>query len=133
VAGTTAALNQAYKNAAYVTGSKVINPPTTSIAGGGFAHPVYQGGLASYPIVGVTWLMVYTKWGTVGADAANKNGAEVAKGQVQALVAFLDWALDEGQASYNLYQGYAPLPAAVRTACLAELNKIKFDSAQVRP
>ena len=133
VAATTAALNQAYKNSAYVTGSKVINPPTTSIALGGFIHPVFQGGLTSYPIVGVTWLMVYTKWGTVGADAANKNGAEATKGQVQGLVAFLDWALDEGQASYNLYSGYAPLPAAVRAAALADLNKIKFDSVQVRP
>jgi ABC-type phosphate transport system substrate-binding protein len=132
VAGTTAALNQAYKNSAYVTGSQVINPPITSIAGGGFIHPVYQGGLTSYPIVGVTWLLVYTQWGN-GANLIQTGTDAATKGQVQGLVAFLDWALDEGQASYNLALGYAPLPAAVRTAALAQLDKIKFDTVQVRP
>ena len=60
--------------------------------------------------------------------------ADVAtKGQVQGLVAFLSWALSDGQASYNLYQGYAPLPTALRTAALAELDKIQYDGADVRP
>ena len=131
VAGTTAALNVAYGTTAKVTASKVIKPPTTSISGGGFIHPVYQTGLTSYPIVGVTWILTYTEWGTY----ANKNGADASmtKGQVQGLVAFLDWILDEGQASYNLYQGYAPLPAALRTKAAAELITIRYDGERVRP
>ena len=129
VAGATAALNVAYGTTAKVTASKVIKPPTTAISAGGFMHPVYQSGLTSYPIVGVTWILTYTEWGT----GANLNGSEVTKGQVQGLVAFLDWALDEGQASYNLYQGYAPLPAALRTKALAELITIRYDGQRVRP
>ncbi len=131
VAGTTAALNVAYGTTAKVTASKVIKPPTTAISAGGFIHPVYQTGLTSYPIVGVTWILTYTEWGS----GANKNGADTSmtKGQVQGLVAFLDWILDEGQASYNLYQGYAPLPAALRTRALAELITIRYDGQRVRP
>jgi ABC-type phosphate transport system substrate-binding protein len=130
VAGTTAALTQAYGTAARVTASKVMNPPTTGIAGGGFMHAVQRGGVASYPIVGVTWILVYTQWGT----AATTPAADAAsKGQVQGLVAFLEWALSDGQASYNLYQGYAPLPAALRTAALAELDKIQYNGVDVRP
>lgn len=130
VAGTTAALTSAYGTSARVTASKVINPPTTGIAGGGFMHAVQRGGVASYPIVGVTWILVYTQWGT----AATTPAADAAsKGQVQGLVAFLEWALSDGQASYNLYQGYAPLPAALRTAALAELDKIQYNGADVRP
>jgi phosphate transport system substrate-binding protein len=131
VAGTTAALNSAYGTTERVTATKVINPPTTAISGGGFMHAVQRGGVASYPIVGVTWIMVYTQWGTganftPGTDAATK-------GQVQGLVAFLEWALSDGQASYNLYNGYAPLPLALRNAALAELDKVQYDGADVRP
>jgi phosphate transport system substrate-binding protein len=129
VAGATAALNVAYGTNAKITASKVIKPPTTAISAGGFIHPVYQSGLTSYPIVGVTWILTYAEWGS----GANKNTAEVTKGQVQGLVAFLDWALDEGQASYNLYQGYAPLPAALRNKALAELLTIRYDGQRVRP
>jgi ABC-type phosphate transport system substrate-binding protein len=88
-----------------------------------------QSGLTSYPIVGVTWILTYTQWGS----GANKNGSEASKGQVQGLVAFLDWALDEGQASYNLYQGYAPLPLALRNKAQAELLRIEFDGSSVHP
>ena len=130
VAGTTAALTQAYGTSARVTASKVINPPTTGIQAGGFMHAVNRGGVASYPIVGVTWILVYTQWGT----AATTPSADAAsKGQVQGLVAFLEWALTDGQASYNLYQGYAPLPTALRTAALAELDKVQYNGADVRP
>jgi ABC-type phosphate transport system substrate-binding protein len=129
VAGTSAALNVAYGTSAKITASKVIKPGTEAISAGGFMHAVYQTGLTSYPIVGVTWILTYTGWGT----GANKNGSEVTEGQVQGLVAFLDWALDEGQASYNLYQGYAPLPAALRTAAQAELITIQWDGVRVRP
>lgn len=129
VAGATAALNAAYGTNAKVTASKVIKPPTTAISAGGFIHPVMQSGLTSYPIVGVTWILTYTQWGS----GANKNGSEASKGQVQGLVAFLDWALDEGQASYNLYQGYAPLPLALRNKAQAELLRIEFDGSSVHP
>ena len=131
VAGATVALTKAYGTAAKVASSKVINPPTTAISGGGFMHPVYQAGLTSYPIVGVTWVLVYTEWGT-GANFTPASDAAT-KGQVQGLVAFLDWALTKGQKSYNLYQGYAPLPTALRTAAVAELDKIQYDDVDVRP
>jgi len=131
VAGTTAALTKAYGTAAKVTSSKVINPPTTAISGGGFMHAVNQAGLTSYPIVGVTWILVYTEWGT-GANFTPASDIAT-KGQVQGLVAFLEWALTKGQKSYNLYQGYAPLPTALRTAAVAELDKIQYDDVDVRP
>jgi hypothetical protein len=75
--------------------------------------------------------LVYTEWGT-GSNFAQGSDAAT-KAQVQGLVAFLEWALTEGQASYNLYKGYAPLPSSLRTAALAELNKIQFDDVDVRP
>lgn len=66
-------------------------------------------GADAYPIAGMTWLLVYTKQ----TDAA--KGAK--------LVAFLDWALTEGQkAAPTLH--YAPLPAAVATKARAALARI---------
>jgi phosphate transport system substrate-binding protein len=63
----------------------------------------------AYPIAGMTWLLVYQK----------QSDAE--KGRK--LVAFLDWALKDGQKSAaDLH--YAPLPAAVATKVLASLSKI---------
>ena len=130
VAGATAALTSAYGTSARVTASKVINPPTTAISAGGFMHAVQRGGVSSYPIVGVTWIMVYTEWGTAATTPASDAPT---KGQVQGLVAFLSWALSDGQASYNLYPGYAPLPTALRTAALAELDKVQWNGVGIRP
>lgn len=66
-------------------------------------------GAEAYPIAGMTWLLVYQKQ------------ADAEKGKK--LVAFLEWALTEGQkAAPELH--YAPLPAAVATKARASLAKI---------
>ncbi|MCC6764332.1 MAG: phosphate ABC transporter substrate-binding protein PstS [Deltaproteobacteria bacterium] len=66
-------------------------------------------GAEAYPIAGMTWLLVYEKQ----ADAA--KGAK--------LLAFLDWALTEGQnAAAPL--NYAPLPPAVAAKARAALARI---------
>ena len=44
-------------------------------------QPVYAKGTTSYPIVGYSWLMLYTDY------------SRVDKGQVRGLVSFLNWAL----------------------------------------
>jgi phosphate transport system substrate-binding protein len=63
----------------------------------------------AYPISGMTWLLVYQK----------QSDAEKGK----KLVAFLNWALRDGQkAAADLH--YAPLPAAVAAKALASLAKI---------
>ena len=66
-------------------------------------------GADAYPIAGMTWLLVYEKQ------------ADPEKGKK--LVAFLDWALTEGQkAAPELH--YAPLPAAVASKARASLATI---------
>jgi phosphate transport system substrate-binding protein len=112
---TTASVNAAL--AAAVTGEDPINPSTA------FVQPVYAAGAGSYPIVGYSWLLIYKKY----------TSSTVTKGQVQGMVAFLNWALSDGQKSMYLYKGYTPLPASVRTKALAELHKIQFDGAVVWP
>lgn len=67
-------------------------------------------GKASYPIAGVTWLLVYEK----PKDAA-KGGK---------LVAFLKWALNDGEKMAKDLD-FAPLPDAVRAKVLDEINTIK--------
>lgn len=63
----------------------------------------------AYPIAGMTWLLVYQKQ------------ADAEKGKK--LVAFLDWALGDGQkAAPELH--YAPLPPAVAAKAKASLGKI---------
>ena len=94
-----------------------INPSTA------YVQPVYAAGTNSYPIVGYSWLMVYT----------NYTNATVTRGQVQGMVAFLNWALTDGQQSMYLYKGYTALPASVRTKAIAELHKIQFNGSAVWP
>jgi len=102
---------------AAVAGQDPINPTAT------YVQPVFATGTSSYPIVGYSWLLLYTDW-RVGS---------VSKGQVQGLVAFLNWALTEGQTSTYMARGYVALPAAVRAAAIAELKTIKWDGAAVWP
>ncbi len=49
------------------------------------------------------------------------------------MIAFLNWALTDGQSSMYLYKGYSPVPAAARTAAIAELHKITFNGVVVWP
>jgi phosphate transport system substrate-binding protein len=102
---------------AAVVGQDPINPTTSYI------QPVFATGTSSYPIVGYSWLLLYTDF-QVGS---------VSKGQVQGLVAFLNWALTSGQTSTYLAPGFVSLPSAVRTTAVAELKKIKFGGTPVWP
>ena len=89
-----------------------------------YVHPVYATGVNSYPIVGYSWLMIYHEY-------KSTNG--VTLGQVQGMIAFMNWALTEGQGSTYLYKGYSPIPTAARTAAIAELHKISYDGVIVWP
>ena len=108
-AGTVAALAKA------AVTEDPINPTAA------FVQPVYASGATSYPIVGYSWLMLYTDYSRVN------------KGQVQGLVSFLNWALTTGQESTFLYNGYVALPTSVRNTAIAELHKIKYDGTPVWP
>ncbi len=68
-------------------------------------------GKDSYPISGVTWLLVY------------EQQKDAAKGK--AMVAFLKWALTEGEKQAKALD-YAPLPDAVQKKVLARIETIKF-------
>ena len=113
---TTATVTAALKAA--VATEDPINPSAS------FVQPVYAAGLNSYPIIGYSWLLVYH-------DYTMADG--VTKGQVQGLVAFLNWALTDGQKSMYLYKGYTPVPAAARTKAITELHKITFNGTPVWP
>jgi phosphate transport system substrate-binding protein len=114
---TTASVNSALAKAAAT--EDPINPSAA------FVQPVYAAGTNSYPIVGYSWMLLYTNW-----TALNTN---VTKAQVQGMVAFLNWALTDGQKSMYLYKGYTALPTPVRTKAIAELHKIKFQGNVVWP
>ena len=105
---------------ASTAGQDPINPTVS------YVHPVFQTGTSSYPIVGYSWLMLYT-------DFQAETSTTVGKGQVQGLVAFLNWALTTGQTSTYLAPGYVSLPASVRTTAVAELKKIKWEGVAVWP
>ena len=113
---TTATVAAALKAA--VATEDPVNPSAA------YVHPVYASGTNSYPIVGYSWLMVYQEYvSTTG----------VTLGQVQGMIAFMNWALSDGQASTYLYKGYSPIPKSARAKAIAELHKITFDGAVVWP
>ena len=113
---TTATVAAALKAA--VATEDPVNPSAA------YVHPVYASGTNSYPIVGYSWLMVYQEYvSTTG----------VTLGQVQGMIAFMNWALSDGQASTYLYKGYSPIPKAARAKAIAELHKITFDGVVVWP
>lgn len=93
-----------------------VNPSTS------YVQPVYAAGVNSYPIVGYSWLMVYHEY-----DNA------VTLGQVQGMIAFLNWALTDGQGSTYLYKGYVPIPTSAQAEAIAELHKITFNGMVVWP
>jgi hypothetical protein len=47
------------------------------------------------------------------------------------MIAFMNWALTEGQKSTYLYKGYTPVPASARAKAIAELKKITFNGRLV--
>jgi phosphate transport system substrate-binding protein len=112
---TTATVAAALKAAATV--EDPTNPSTA------FVQPVYATGVNSYPIVGYSWLMFYHEY----------SSPSVTLGQVQGMIAFLNWALTDGQSSMYLYKGYSPTPESTRAAAIAELHKITYNGVVVWP
>lgn len=85
----------------------------------GRQDPIINGpGADTYPIASYTFLLVYQ-------DQADATKAE-------ALVAFIAWALTDGQASEESL-GYAPLPAPVQEKALASLHTITAGGSPVWP
>jgi len=81
--------------------------------------PIINGaGDTSYPIASYTYLLVPTDW----KDA----------GKAQAIVAFLAWALNDGQ-GLEKDLGYAPLPTTIRDKALTEVHLITANGAPVWP
>ena len=105
---------------AAVAGQDPINPSAS------YVQPVFATGTSSYPIVGYSWLMLYTNF-------VPATSATVGKGQVQGLVAFLNWALTSGQTSTYLAPGFVSLPTSVRNTAIAQLRTIKWDGTAVWP
>jgi phosphate transport system substrate-binding protein len=81
--------------------------------------PIINGaGADTYPIAAYTYLLVY------------KDQKDAAKGQ--ATLAFLYWALTDGQAQEEGL-GYAPLPAEVQQKALDELHQITSGGSPLWP
>jgi phosphate transport system substrate-binding protein len=81
--------------------------------------PIINGaGAQTYPIASYTFLLVY------------KDQKDASKGQ--ALVAFIQWALTEGQGTEESL-GYAPLPAEIQAKALAELHSITSGGSPIWP
>jgi phosphate transport system substrate-binding protein len=72
----------------------------------------------TYPIASYTYLLVY------------QDQRDATKGQ--ALVAFLHWALTDGQAEEQAI-GYAPLPAEIQQKALDELHQITTGGSAIWP
>ncbi|HTK45899.1 MAG TPA: phosphate ABC transporter substrate-binding protein PstS [Patescibacteria group bacterium] len=83
------------------------------------AAPIINGaGDATYPIAAYTYLLVY------------EDQKDATKGQ--ALLAFLYWALTDGQKEEKAI-GYAPLPAEIQQKALDELHKITTGGSAIWP
>jgi phosphate transport system substrate-binding protein len=83
------------------------------------AAPIINGaGDGTYPIASYTYLLVYE----------DQKGATKA----QALVAFIYWALTDGQKEEKAI-GYAPLPAEIQQKALDELHKITTGGSPIWP
>jgi len=81
--------------------------------------PIINGaGATTYPIAAYTYLLVY-----VDQKDADKG---------KALVAFIAWALADGQAA-EAALGYAPLPKAVQAMALTELHTVTAAGAPIWP
>jgi len=120
-AGATAALARHLLDATS-TGESPINPGYAQ-----FLQPVNQLGLTSYPIVGYSWVLVYKKF------SSSVTGAPT-KGQVEGLIYFLNWSLVKGKAATigsTTTKAYAPLPATVKAAVIAQLKTITYDGVTV--
>jgi phosphate transport system substrate-binding protein len=81
--------------------------------------PIINGkGATAYPIASYTYLLVY------------QDQKDADKGKT--LVAFMYWALTDGQAEENAL-GYAPLPNPVQAKALAELHQFTTGGSPIWP
>jgi phosphate transport system substrate-binding protein len=81
--------------------------------------PIINGaGADTYPIASYTYILIY------------QDQKDLAK--AQALVAFLQWALTEGQQTEESL-GYAPLPAPVQQKAVDELHTVTVGGSPVWP
>jgi phosphate transport system substrate-binding protein len=81
--------------------------------------PIINGkGATAYPIASYTYLLVY------------QDQKDADKGKT--LVAFMYWALTDGQAEENAL-GYAPLPKPVQDKALAELHQFTTGGSPIWP
>ena len=81
--------------------------------------PIINGkGATAYPIASYTYLLVY------------QDQKDADKGKT--LVAFMYWALTDGQAEENAL-GYAPLPAPVQAKAIAELHQFTTGGSPIWP
>jgi phosphate transport system substrate-binding protein len=81
--------------------------------------PIINGkGATAYPIASYTYLLVY------------QDQKDADKGKT--LVAFMYWALTDGQAEENAL-GYAPLPKPVQEKALAELHQFTTGGSPIWP
>ena len=119
---TSAKLQNADRN--YVPGSTAGVTAAAEAAVNSFPAdfrqaPIINGsGPNTYPIASYTYILVY------------QEQADIAK--AQALVAFLHWALTDGQQTEEAL-GYAPLPKLVQQKTLEELHTVTVNGAPVWP
>ncbi|HJW22105.1 MAG TPA: phosphate ABC transporter substrate-binding protein PstS [Candidatus Limnocylindrales bacterium] len=111
-------------NGKFVTGSSdgvtaAANGAVTSFPADFRQAPIINGaGDTTYPIASYTYLLVY------------QAQTDATKGQ--ALVAFLYWALTDGQKEEKAI-GYAPLPDPIQQKALEELHKITANGSSIWP
>ena len=100
----------------------VNNPVNPS---GSYIQPVNQAGATAYPIVGYSWVLLYTEFDGAIAGAPTK-------GQVEGLIYFLNWSITKGAVyTAGTTKCYSPLPASVKALVITELKKVKFNNVTV--
>jgi phosphate transport system substrate-binding protein len=74
--------------------------------------PIDAPGAGAYPITSPTWIIVYKKW----SDSAKGN----------AMKAFLNFILTDGQSDFATQVGYAPLPTDLAQKAIAQLDQLQI-------
>lgn len=97
----------------------VNNPVNPS---GSYIQPVNQTGSTSYPIVGYSWVLLYTEFNGTIDNAPTK-------GQVEGLIYFLNYGITKGAVyTAGTTKCYSPLPASVKALVITELKKVKYST-----
>jgi len=97
----------------------VNNPVNPS---GSYIQPVNQTGSTAYPIVGYSWVLLYTEFDGTITNAPTK-------GQVEGLIYFLNWSITKGAVyTAGTTKCYSPLPASVKALVITELKKVKYST-----